>query len=78
MTLDEALLTARERGVDLLTLDAALEALAGIDPRKSRVVELRYFGGLSIVPARSPGAIADGRHRRGRVAVVATEGERDH
>ena len=48
VTLDEALLTARERGVDLLTLDAALEALAGIDPRKSRVVELRYFGGLSI------------------------------
>jgi RNA polymerase sigma-70 factor (ECF subfamily) len=48
VTLDEVLLTARERGVDVLSLDAALESLAGVDLRKSRVVELRYFGGLSI------------------------------
>jgi RNA polymerase sigma-70 factor, ECF subfamily len=33
---------------DLLALDEALERLARLDPRQSRIVELRYFGGLSI------------------------------
>jgi RNA polymerase sigma factor (TIGR02999 family) len=37
-----------ERGHDVLALDDALEALARLDPRRSRVVELRYFGGLSV------------------------------
>jgi RNA polymerase sigma factor (TIGR02999 family) len=46
--LDEALLAADTRGIDLLALDGALDALARIDGRKGRVVELRYFGGLSI------------------------------
>ena len=46
--LDEILLAAQARGVEVLALDEALEALALIDKRKSRVVELRYFGGLSI------------------------------
>jgi RNA polymerase sigma factor (TIGR02999 family) len=45
--LDEALLGARGRGIDILALHEALEALAGINPRQARVVELRYFGGLS-------------------------------
>jgi RNA polymerase sigma factor (sigma-70 family) len=36
------------RGIDLLALDEALEALSKIDARKGRVVELRYFGGLSV------------------------------
>jgi RNA polymerase sigma-70 factor, ECF subfamily len=36
------------RNVDLLALDAALDELGAVDPRKSRVVELRYFGGLSV------------------------------
>ena len=44
---DEALLGARTRGVDLLALDDALAALAEIDPRKAKVVELRFFGGLT-------------------------------
>src|SRR5512145_734242 len=44
LTLDEAMLTARARGVAVLALDEALDALARIDRRKSRVVELRYFG----------------------------------
>ena len=35
-------------GVDLLYLDAALDALHKIDPQQSRIVELRYFGGLSM------------------------------
>lgn len=46
--LDEVVLAAEERGIDVLALDEALAALARVDPRKSRVVELRYFGGLTI------------------------------
>lgn len=46
--LDDALLGARSRGIELLALDQALEALSKIDARKCRVVELRYFGGLSV------------------------------
>lgn len=46
--LDEVLLTAEARGIEILALDKALEELARIDGRKSRVVELRYFGGLDI------------------------------
>jgi RNA polymerase sigma factor (TIGR02999 family) len=46
--LDEALLGTRARGIDLLDLDRALLSLSGFDARKSRVVELRYFGGLSV------------------------------
>lgn len=38
----------RERLADLLALDQALTRLAAIDPRKSRIVELRYFGGLTV------------------------------
>lgn len=46
--LDEVLLGTRGRGVEVLPLDDALRSLAKIDPRKSRVVELRFFGGLSV------------------------------
>jgi len=46
VTLDEASITD-ERGASLIKLDDALQALAAIDERKSRVVELRFFGGLS-------------------------------
>jgi RNA polymerase sigma factor (TIGR02999 family) len=46
--LDEALTISRERSPDLVALDDALSALARIDERKSRIVELRYFGGLSV------------------------------
>jgi RNA polymerase sigma factor (TIGR02999 family) len=45
---DEALVLPHERAADLVALDDALEALAAVDPRKSQVVELRYFGGLSV------------------------------
>jgi RNA polymerase sigma factor (TIGR02999 family) len=48
VSLDDVLLAAEERGVELLALDRALDELARIDARKGRVVELRYFGGLSI------------------------------
>jgi RNA polymerase sigma factor (TIGR02999 family) len=46
--LDDVLLGTQLRGVEVLALDAALEALSRIDARKGRVVELRYFGGLSV------------------------------
>jgi RNA polymerase sigma factor (TIGR02999 family) len=46
--LDEALTVADAPGKDLVALDEALNALAAMDLRKSRVVELRYFGGLSV------------------------------
>jgi RNA polymerase sigma factor (TIGR02999 family) len=46
VTLTEGL-AIMEPGRDLLALDEALKALAVVDPRKSRVVELRFFGGLS-------------------------------
>jgi RNA polymerase sigma factor (TIGR02999 family) len=46
--LDEVLLGAEARGIELLALNEALESLAEIDTRKARVVELRYFGGLSV------------------------------
>ena len=46
--LDEAVLGAKARGVEVESLDSALESLARVDPRKARVVELRFFGGLSV------------------------------
>ena len=46
--LDEALFGAQARGVEVLALDEALVVLSRTDPRKVRVVELRYFGGLSV------------------------------
>jgi RNA polymerase sigma factor (TIGR02999 family) len=48
VTLDEEAMTVREPSVDILAVDRALEAFARIDPRKSQVVELRFFGGLSL------------------------------
>jgi RNA polymerase sigma factor (TIGR02999 family) len=48
VTFDETLVAANEPGPDIVALDGALEALAAIDARKSRVVELRFFGGLSV------------------------------
>jgi RNA polymerase sigma factor (TIGR02999 family) len=47
--LDESLLGSRARGVELEALDEALTALAHSDARKARVVELRFFGGLSCI-----------------------------
>jgi len=54
VTLDDALVVSPEPAldrVDLVALDRALEALAAVDARKSRVIELRFFGGLSVEEA---------------------------
>jgi RNA polymerase sigma factor (TIGR02999 family) len=48
VTFDEALPAVLEPGRDLVALDDALEALAAVDERKSRVVEMRFFGGPSV------------------------------
>ena len=48
LTLDDSVSFFQQRDVDLVTLDEALAHLAEIDPQQSRVVELRFFGGLTI------------------------------
>lgn len=48
LSLDEALVVSDERAEELVALDEALTRLAEVDPQKSRIVELRFFGGLSI------------------------------
>jgi RNA polymerase sigma factor (TIGR02999 family) len=48
ISLTEAEGIVQEQAIDLLALDEALEALALVDPQNSRIVELRFFGGLTI------------------------------
>jgi RNA polymerase sigma factor (TIGR02999 family) len=48
VTLNEELMASPEPALDVIDLDRALEALAAADPRKAQVIELRYFGGLSV------------------------------
>ena len=48
LELDEALAEAQTRSVDLMDLDEALQKLEKLDPQQGRIVELRFFGGLSI------------------------------
>ncbi len=45
---DEFIVVSKGRSADLIALDDALEELAKLDPQKAKIVELRYFGGLSI------------------------------
>jgi len=49
--LEESFVYSQEKAGELLALDEALEALAGFDARKARIVELRYFGGLTLKEA---------------------------
>ncbi len=48
LVLDEAISIPEQRPIDLIALDEALRILEKVDPRQSRIVELRFFGGLSI------------------------------
>ena len=48
VTLHEGLVTSTDPALDVVALDRALEALAKVDARKSRIVELRFFGGLTV------------------------------
>jgi DNA-directed RNA polymerase specialized sigma24 family protein len=49
--LDETVIVAGTRPVGMLALDEALASLSKVDPRKARVVELRFFGGLNVEEA---------------------------
>ena len=48
VTLDEGLVAGGERSFDLVALDEALERLVAMDPEQARLVELRFFGGLTV------------------------------
>jgi RNA polymerase sigma factor (TIGR02999 family) len=48
VSLEEATVISREKGADLVALDDALDSLARLNERQSRVVELRFFGGLEL------------------------------
>ena len=48
VSIDQAIAWQNEADVDLIVLNDALNELAGIDPRQSEIVELRFFGGLSV------------------------------
>jgi RNA polymerase sigma factor (TIGR02999 family) len=48
LSLDEGLSASTERAAEMVALDDALQTLESLDPRKARVVELRFFGGLSV------------------------------
>jgi RNA polymerase sigma-70 factor, ECF subfamily len=48
VTLDDARLASAEAPLDVVELDRALEAFSIVDARRSRVVELRFFGGLTV------------------------------
>jgi RNA polymerase sigma-70 factor, ECF subfamily len=48
VSLEEVAIVSEERAADVVALDDALNSLAAIDPRKSQLVELRFFGGLTI------------------------------
>ena len=79
LPLDEAALLTDERAGELVALDEALAALEKVDPRKARVVELRYFGGLSVEEAAevlkvSPDTV--GREWRRARAFLLREMER--
>jgi RNA polymerase sigma factor (TIGR02999 family) len=48
VSLDEAAVLSNERAAELIAIDTALTNLEALDPRKSRIVELRFFGGLNL------------------------------
>ena len=48
ISLDEAMTVTNEKDMDLVALDEALQSLGKVDERKSKIVELRFFGGLSV------------------------------
>src|SRR6185436_10373347 len=51
VTLDDTLAVQSQPSIDLVALDEALTALADIDPQQARIVELRFFGGLTVEEA---------------------------
>ena len=64
VTLDDAAVVADDQGADLVALDEALSSLAELDARQSRVVELRFFGGLSVEETAEVLKVSPGTVRR--------------
>ena len=83
VSLDEAALVAEERAIELIALDDALGDLSKHDRRKTQIVELRYFGGLSVdetaeVVGVSPVTVMrEWRAAKGWLLRAMTEGKRD-
>jgi DNA-directed RNA polymerase specialized sigma24 family protein len=48
VSLSEAVVVSEQRAAKIIAINEALRRLAALDPRKSQIVELRYFGGLSV------------------------------
>ena len=62
VSLEEAMIVSEERAADMVAVDDALTALADVDQRKTQIVEMRFFGGMSIdetaeVLGVSPGTV---------------------
>jgi hypothetical protein len=66
VSLDNAAIVGEEAATDVVTLDDFMDALARLDPCKVRVVEMRFFGGLSVGRDRC-GAERVARHRNARL-----------
>ena len=64
VALDEALIVSEERVAEVVALDDALKQLAEVSPRKSQLVELRFFGGLSIEEAAEVLGVSPGTAMR--------------
>ena len=64
VALDEALVVSEERVAEVVALDDALKQLAEVSPRKSQLVELRFFGGLSIEEAAEVLGVSPGTAMR--------------
>jgi len=71
LTLEEGLIAPRCRDVDLVSLDEALNALAELDPQQARVVELRFFAGLTIAEAAEALGISSATVQRDWVTAKA-------
>jgi RNA polymerase sigma factor (TIGR02999 family) len=64
VTLDEGLVAGADRAIDLVALDEALERLALLDPEQARLIELRFFGGLTIEETAEAMAISPATVKR--------------
>ncbi|HEY3026544.1 MAG TPA: sigma-70 family RNA polymerase sigma factor [Pyrinomonadaceae bacterium] len=64
VTLDEAIIVADDSGTDMVALDEALNSLSELDSRQSKVVELRFFGGLTNEEVAEVLKVSEGTVRR--------------
>jgi RNA polymerase sigma factor (TIGR02999 family) len=71
VSLEDAEMVSNAKGVDIILLDDALQSLAKIDPRQAQVVELRFFGGLSLAEISEALKIASATVQRDWTAARA-------